>query len=97
MQSMVLRSCNTLFGVALSYRAAAEGLEITLMERLIPRFPDHVQMLTVQYRMNEQIMRWASDELYSGLLTAHHSVAKHLLKDLPVRITTMFSITQWQQ
>lgn len=39
-------------------------------------------MLTVQYRMHETIMKWASDELYHGRLTAHDSVRKHLLCDL---------------
>ena len=41
---------------------------------------DVVRMLTVQYRMNMAIMQWSSDQLYQGKLTAHSSVAGHLLK-----------------
>lgn len=71
-------------------RAAAQGLAVTLMERLIAVYPDNVQMLTVQYRMNDAIMRWASDELYKGKLTAHQSVASHLLFHLPVSVKQTF-------
>uniref|UniRef100_A0A8D2DWY3 R3H domain-containing protein n=1 Tax=Sciurus vulgaris TaxID=55149 RepID=A0A8D2DWY3_SCIVU len=42
-----------------------------------------VRMLTVQYRMHQAIMSWASEALYGGQLTAHPSVAGHLLRDLP--------------
>jgi len=51
------------------------------MERLIERYGEKiVKMLTVQYRMHQAIMQWASLEMYSGRLTAHPSVAQHLLK-----------------
>lgn len=66
-------------------RAAAEGLSVTLMERLIPTHPSYVHMLNVQYRMNSKIMQWASEALYQSLLTAAPSVANHLLRDLQVR------------
>ena len=39
-----------------------------------------VRTLTVQYRMHQAIMRWASEALYHGQLTAHPSVAGHLLR-----------------
>ncbi|NXT29935.1 SMBP2 protein, partial [Syrrhaptes paradoxus] len=65
-------------------RAAAKGLSLSLMERLIERYGEKaVRMLTVQYRMHQAIMQWASSEMYGGRLTAHPSVAQHLLKDLP--------------
>ncbi|NWS48454.1 SMBP2 protein, partial [Probosciger aterrimus] len=68
----------------ISHRAAAKGLALSLMERLIGRYGQKVvRMLTVQYRMHEAIMHWASSELYGGRLTAHPTVAQHLLKDLP--------------
>ncbi|NXJ35518.1 SMBP2 protein, partial [Ciconia maguari] len=68
----------------ISHKAAAEGLSLSLMERLIERYGEKiVKMLTVQYRMHQAIMQWASSEMYSGRLTAHPSVAQHLLKDLP--------------
>jgi ATP-dependent RNA/DNA helicase IGHMBP2 len=52
-----------------SHDAAAAGLGITLFDRLASSLPDCMAMLTVQYRMNESIMRWASDELYESKLT----------------------------
>ncbi|CAF0979126.1 unnamed protein product [Didymodactylos carnosus] len=68
----------------LSEKAAKDGLDITLMKRLIDQFNDKItRMLTVQYRMNEKIMNWSSNEFYHGKLTAHSSVQHHLLSDLP--------------
>ncbi|XP_053123961.1 DNA-binding protein SMUBP-2 [Hemicordylus capensis] len=68
----------------ISHKAAAEGLSLSLMERLLQKYGDRVmKMLTVQYRMHQAIMQWASTEMYEGRLSAHHSVAQHLLKDLP--------------
>nr|XP_008106994.1 PREDICTED: DNA-binding protein SMUBP-2 [Anolis carolinensis] len=68
----------------ISHKAASKGLSLSLMERLIEKYGDRVvKMLTVQYRMHQDIMQWASTEMYDGRLLAHHSVAQHLLKDLP--------------
>jgi len=67
-----------------SSKAATEGLERTLFDRLQKKFGDQVvRMLTVQYRMNEGISEWASKEMYKGKLKADPKVAKHLLIDLP--------------
>ncbi|TDH09611.1 hypothetical protein EPR50_G00088200 [Perca flavescens] len=67
-----------------SQRAASKGLSLSLMERLIQMYGDSVvRMLTVQYRMHSAIMEWTSKEMYQGRLTAHSSVERHLLKDLP--------------
>ncbi|UJR28820.1 hypothetical protein I4U23_010044 [Adineta vaga] len=63
--------------------AAKDGLAITLMQRLIEKFDDKItRMLTIQYRMNEAIMKWSSEEFYHGKLVADKSVRSHLLKDL---------------
>ncbi len=35
-------------------------------------------MLTVQYRMNEGIMKWASDELYESKLTVLATVLRQV-------------------
>ncbi|XP_061856004.1 DNA-binding protein SMUBP-2 isoform X2 [Colius striatus] len=68
----------------ISHKAAAQGLSLSLMERLLAGYGDRaVRMLTVQYRMHQDIMLWASGEMYGGRLTAHPAVAQHLLKDLP--------------
>ncbi|XP_059153320.1 DNA-binding protein SMUBP-2-like [Physella acuta] len=71
----------------LSKEAASAGLEVTLMERLVKMLvkekgKDVMRMLTTQYRMHEDIMAWASSQLYDGKLKAHNSVASHLLSDL---------------
>ncbi|KAJ8344229.1 hypothetical protein SKAU_G00315580 [Synaphobranchus kaupii] len=67
-----------------SHTAAAKGLSVSLMERLIQKHGSSVvRMLTMQYRMNSAIMQWASQEMYGGKLIAHTSVEKHLLRDLP--------------
>lgn len=71
----------TLFQLLPWCRAAAQGLSLSLMERLIQKYGDRVvKMLTVQYRMHQAIMQWASAEMYDGRLSAHCSVAQHLLK-----------------
>ncbi|KAM4618002.1 DNA-binding protein SMUBP-2 isoform 1-T2 [Discoglossus pictus] len=68
----------------ISHKAAANGLSLSLMERVIEKFGDAVvKMLTVQYRMHHFIMDWASQAMYKGKLVAHSSVEQHLLKDLP--------------
>ncbi|XP_033095594.1 DNA-binding protein SMUBP-2-like [Anneissia japonica] len=66
-----------------SNKAAKEGLAISLMERVLDLHGDSVmRMLSVQYRMNDDIMRWPSEQLYDGKLLSHESVSDHLLKDL---------------
>jgi len=67
-----------------SEKAASAGLAVTLFERLHKKHGDRITtMLKVQYRMNEAIMQWASDALYSSSLIADPSVAHHLLCQLP--------------
>ncbi|XP_072826586.1 DNA-binding protein SMUBP-2 isoform X2 [Vicugna pacos] len=67
-----------------SHKAALAGLSLSLMERLAEEHGGStVRTLTVQYRMHGAIMQWASQALYRGQLTAHPSVAGHLLRDLP--------------
>jgi len=64
--------------------AADEGFAISLLEQIVERYGDDVtRLLTKQYRMHEQIMRFSSDEFYDGELIADPSVAEHRLCDLP--------------
>ena len=45
------------------------------------------EMLTVQYRMHAAIMDWSSQELYNGKLSAHASVASHILSDMQAKFS----------
>jgi len=49
-----------------SIAAMKAGLGKTLMERIVENKPEAVTLLKVQYRMNEQIMRFSSDYFYNG-------------------------------
>ena len=49
-----------------SIAALKAGLGKTLMERIVENKPEVVTLLKVQYRMNEQIMRFSSDWFYGG-------------------------------
>lgn len=57
------------------------GLAITLMEQLAATKPECVHLLTVQYRMNEMLMRFSSEWFYGGKLQAAGSVAHRSLLD----------------
>lgn len=62
-------------------------LETTLFDRLLALYgPSIKRMLTTQYRMHEKIMRFPSDELYEGRLTAAEQVKARLLQDLPYEV-----------
>lgn len=50
--------------------AARGGLSETLMEKIVRRKPEAVTLLSVQYRMNEEIMRFSSEWFYQGRLEA---------------------------
>ena len=51
-----------------SFAALKAGLGTTLMERIVENKPEVVTLLQVQYRMNEQIMRFSSDYFYHGMV-----------------------------
>ncbi|MBF9140551.1 AAA family ATPase [Hymenobacter sp. BT439] len=52
----------------------AGELRETLFEKCIKRQPATARMLTVQYRMHEQIMQFSSDQFYDGKLEAYETV-----------------------
>ena len=49
-----------------SIAAQRAGLGKTLMERIVENKPEMVTLLKVQYRMNDEIMRFSSDWFYDG-------------------------------
>jgi DNA polymerase alpha-associated DNA helicase A len=62
-------------------------LETTLFDRLLALHGSGIKrMLTTQYRMHENIMRFPSDELYESKLVAADVVKARLLKDLPYEV-----------
>ncbi|RZK19560.1 MAG: IGHMBP2 family helicase, partial [Hymenobacter sp.] len=68
-----------------SEKAAKEGLRETLFEKCIKRQPEASRMLTVQYRMHEQIMAFSSEQFYDGRLTAAPTVAHNGLEAYDLR------------
>ena len=67
----------------ISQRAANEGFDVSLLERLVDKFGDIItSTLREQYRMHQQIMEFSSLQFYENRLEAHESVAEHLLSDL---------------
>jgi superfamily I DNA and/or RNA helicase len=76
-----------------SPEAAAEGLGVSLFERLIALYgPSIARPLTVQYRMHQAIMDFSSREFYEARLTADASVREHVLAGLPGVVATDFTL-----
>lgn len=66
-----------------SPEAMKGGLDRTLMEQIAMTKPEAVRLLTVQYRMNEALMRFSSEWFYGGQLKAAPEVRhRSLLNDL---------------
>lgn len=57
-----------------SPRALAMGLDHTLMQQIVETKPKAVSLLTVQYRMTDDIMQFPNQEFYDGRLTSDPSV-----------------------
>ncbi len=70
-----------------SIAALKAGLGKTLMERIVETHPEAVTMLKVQYRMNDDIMRFSSNYFYDGLVESHPSVRFRSILDLDVPMT----------
>ena len=65
-----------------SIAAMKAGLDKTLMQRIVENKPEAVTLLTVQYRMNEQIMRFSSNWFYKGKVVAAPEVKFRGILDL---------------
>ena len=65
-----------------SIAAMKAGLDKTLMQRIVENKPEVVTLLTVQYRMNERIMRFSSNWFYKGKVIAAPEVKFRGILDL---------------
>ncbi|MCQ2147729.1 MAG: AAA domain-containing protein [Bacteroidales bacterium] len=63
------------------YEAARQGLDHTLMEKIVSYHPESVSLLQVQYRMNEKIMRFSSDYFYGGKVQSAPNVKTRTILD----------------
>lgn len=73
-----------LAGMVKSMEAEGKGLKRSILDRVFkaPALKSCVTMLTTQYRMNDVISTWSSQEFYEGSLVADSSVADHKVRDL---------------
>jgi len=62
--------------------AERQGLGKTLMEKVAVAKPTCVELLTTQYRMHEDIMRFSSDWFYEGRLQAAPEIAHRSVLEL---------------
>jgi hypothetical protein len=69
-----------------SMAALKAGLGTTLMERIVEKHPEAVTLLTIQYRMNDDIMRFSSNYFYDGLLESAPEVKYRSILDLDTAI-----------
>ena len=70
----------------MSLAAMKGGLDKTLMERIVENHPEAVSLLKVQYRMNEDIMRFSSDYFYHGQVECAPEVKYRGILDLDTPI-----------
>ena len=65
-----------------SIAALKAGLGKTLMERIVEMHPEAVTLLKIQYRMNDDIMRFSSDYFYHGQVESAAEVKFRGILDL---------------
>ena len=64
-----------------SIMALKGGLGKTLMERIVENKPETVTLLKMQYRMNEQIMKFSSEWFYHGMVESAPTVSNRGILD----------------
>ena len=70
-----------------SIAALKAGLGKTLMERIVENKPEVVTLLRMQYRMNEEIMRFSSDWFYGNQVESAPEVKYRSILDLDFPMT----------
>lgn len=73
-----------------SIEALKGGLGKTLMERIVENKPEVVTLLQMQYRMNEQIMRFSSNWFYEGKVESAPQIKYRGILDYDIPI-------EWRQ
>ena len=70
-----------------SIAALKAGLGKTLMERIVEMHPEAVTLLKIQYRMNDDIMRFSSNYFYHGQIESAPEVKYRSILDMDVPMT----------
>ena len=70
-----------------SFAALKAGLSKTLMERIVENHPETVTLLKMQYRMNEEIMRFSSYWFYGNQVESAPEVKYRSILDLDIPMT----------
>ena len=70
-----------------SFAALKAGLGKTLMERIVENKPEVVTLLKIQYRMNEEIMRFSSNWFYNNQVESAPDVKYRSILDLDIPMT----------
>ena len=70
-----------------SIAALKAGLGKTLMERIVEMHPEAVTLLKIQYRMNDEIMRFSSNYFYDGQVESAPDVKFRSILDMDIPMT----------
>jgi len=70
-----------------SVEAMKAGLGKTLMERIVEMHPEAVKLLKIQYRMNDDIMRFSSNYFYDGKVESAPEVRFRSILDMDIPMT----------
>ncbi len=70
-----------------SIAAMNAGLGKTLMERIVEMHPEAVTLLKIQYRMNDEIMRFSSNYFYNGQVESAPEVRFRSILDMDIPMT----------
>ena len=80
-----------------SIEAVNGGLGKTLMEKFVENQPQTVTLLQVQYRMNEDIMRFSSNWFYDGRVQCAPEVHSRSILDLDTAITWIDTAGEYRE
>ena len=80
-----------------SIEAVNGGLGKTLMEKIVENQPQTVTLLQVQYRMNEDIMRFSSNWFYDGRVQCAPEVHSRSILDLDTAITWIDTAGEYRE